>query len=115
MSATIEHVWRRLTQRPLVSFAIVVIAIKVPADPARRNTGSVGVLPVPASSVTASSVAHADQPMDQARRDIRAARGRVLYATGHAPQATSQRVERKATCTDRRVGQSKAPASLPNS
>jgi hypothetical protein len=114
MIATIEHAWRRFKQQPLVPLAILVIGIRVPADPARRTTGSVGVLPVPAPTTPASSVAHNDQATDQVRHDVRAARGRVLYAAGHAPQPTTQRVERKATCTDRRVGQTKTPSSLPN-
>ena len=115
MIATIEHVRRRLTRGSLAPFAMLVISIRVPSDPVRRTTGYVGVLPVPAPTATASSVARSDQPIDQARREMRAARGRVLYADGHAPQAASQRAERKATCTDHRVGQSKAPSSSPNS
>jgi hypothetical protein len=115
MIATIEHVWRRLRQRPLVPFAMLVIGVRIPADPARRSTGYGGVLPVPTSSAPATSVARSEQPIDQSRRDVRAARGRVLYAAGHAPQATAQRAERKAACTDRRVGQSKSPSTSPNS
>src|SRR5215472_17257480 len=114
MIATIQHVWRRLKQRPLVPAAMLVIGVRLPADPVRRGTGYVGVLPVPTSSSTAT-VARPDQPVDQARRDVRAARGRVLYATGHAARADSQRVERKAPCTDRRVGQSKPSSTSPNS
>ena len=114
MIATIEHVWRRLTRRPLVPFAMLVIGVRLPADPVRRGTGYVGVLPVPTSS-SAATVAKPEQPVDQARRDVRAARGRVLYATGHAPQPASQHVERKETCTDRRVGQSKPSSTSPNS
>jgi hypothetical protein len=115
MIATIEHLWRRFKQRPLVPFAMLVIGVRVPVDPARRNTGSVGVLPVPAPTAASSSALRNDQPSDQVRHDVRAARGRVLYAAGHAPQAASQPAERKATCTDRRVGQTKTPLSLPNS
>ena len=114
MIATIEHVWRR-TQRPLVPFAMLVIVLRGPIDPTRRTTGSVGVLPVPVPTSPATTVAHGDQPADQAHHDVRAARGRVLYAAGHAPQPASQRAERKATCTDRRVGQTKSPSALPNS
>ena len=53
MIATIEHVWRR-TQRPLVPFAMLVIALRGPIDPTRRTTGSVGVLPVPAPTSPAT-------------------------------------------------------------
>jgi hypothetical protein len=115
MIATIEHVWRRLTQRPLALSALLVIGIRIPADPARRNTGSVGVLPVPAPTAPAVSAARSDQATDQVRHDVRAARGRVLYAAGHAPQPASQRAERKVSCPDRRVGQTKTPSNLPNS
>ena len=121
MIATIEHVRRRLMRQSLAPFAMLVISIRVPSDPAHRTTGYVGVLPVPAPTTTTSSTARSersDQPVDQARREtreMRAARGRILYADGHAPQATSQRAERKATCTDHRVGQNKSPSSSPNS
>jgi len=115
MIATIEHLWRRLMQQPLVPLAMLVISVRVPADPARRTTGYLGVLPVPAPAPTTQSVARNDQPVDQARRELRAARGRVLYAEGHAPPASSQRVERKATCADRRVGQTKSSSTSPNS
>jgi hypothetical protein len=114
MIATIEHVWRRLMQRPLVPFAMLVIGVRVPTDPARRSTGYVGVLPVPTSTSPAAP-ARSEQPVDQARRDVRAARGRVLYAAGHAPQAAPQHAERKAACTDRQVGQSKPSSTSPNS
>jgi hypothetical protein len=114
MIATIERVWRRLRQQPLVPAAMLVIGVRLPADPVRRGTGYVGVLPVPTSSATAT-VARPDQPVDQSRRDVRTARGRVLYATGHAPQPAPQPAERKATCTDRRVGQSKPSSTSPNS
>jgi hypothetical protein len=115
MIATIEHVWRRLKELPLAKLAIVVIVVRIPADPARRTTGYVGILPVPAPVAAPSSVAKNDQPVDQARRELRAARGRVLYAEGHAPPATTQRAERKATCPDRRVGQTKSSSTSPNS
>jgi len=115
MIATIEHVRRRLMRQSLAPFAMLVISIRVPSDPAHRTTGYVGVLPVPAPTTTTSSVPRSDQQVDQAHREMRAARGRVLYAEGHAPQATSQRAERKATCTDHRVGQNKSPSSSPNS
>lgn len=116
MFATMEHVRRRLMQQSLAPFAMLVIGIRVPTDPARRTTGYVGVLPVPApATTTVSTVPRSDQPVDQTRREMRAARGRVLYADGHAAQATSQRAERKATCTDHRVGQNKSPSSSPNS
>jgi hypothetical protein len=53
--------------------------------------------------------------LDQQHRDQRAARGRVLYASGRAPQAnTVQRPETKVPC-ERRVVQGKAPAPSPNS
>jgi hypothetical protein len=115
MIATIEQVWRRMKRQPLVPLALLVM-VRVPADPTRRTTGYVGVLPVPATTPATTAIAHTDGPADQARRDLRAARGRVLYATGHEPQATTQHAERKATCpSDRRVVQSRAATSSPNS
>ncbi|MGH7618418.1 MAG: hypothetical protein ACREPM_14450 [Gemmatimonadaceae bacterium] len=115
MIATIEWVWRRVKHRPLVPLAVLVIGVRVPIDPAHRTTGYVGVLPVPAFTAAGAAAPHSDIPMDQTRRDVRAARGRVLYATGHAPQSTSQRAERKAACPDRRVGQSKSVSQSPTS
>lgn len=116
MIATIEQVWRRMMQRPLIPLALLVM-VRVP-DPTRRPSGYVGVLPVPATSAStaAAPIARTDGPADQARRDLRAARGRVLYAAGHAPQATTQHAERKVVCpADRRVGQTRAATSSPNS
>jgi hypothetical protein len=114
MIATIEQVWRRMKRQPLVPLALLVM-VRVP-DPTRRPTGYVGVLPVPTTSPATAPIAHTDGPADQARRDLRAARGRVLYAAGHAPQPTAQRAERKAACpADRRVGQSRPATSSPNS
>ena len=116
MIATIEHLCRRLKQRPLIPLAMLVISVRIPADPARRTTGYLGILPVPAPVTAPSPVAKNDQPVDQTRRELRAARGgRVLYAEGHAPPATTQRAERKAACPDRRVGQTKSPSTSPNS
>jgi hypothetical protein len=114
MIATIEQVWRRVMVRPLVPLAMLVV-VRFPVDPARRSTGYGGVLPVPASTAPATSVARADGPADQARRDVRAARGRVLYSAGHAPQVAAQRPDRKASCPDRRVVQSKPASTSPNS
>ena len=39
MIATIEQVWRRVMQRPLVPLALLVMVVRVPADPTRRTTG----------------------------------------------------------------------------
>ena len=115
MIATIEQVWRRVMYRPLVPLALLVM-VRVPADPTRRTTGYVGVLPVPATSTATPALAHVDGPADQARRDLRAARGRVLYAAGHQPQAATQRAERKVACpSDHRVGQTRTAPSSPNS
>jgi hypothetical protein len=115
MIATMEQVWRRVKRQPLVPLALLVM-VRAPADPTRRPSGYVGVLPVPAPSAATTSIARNEATVDQAKRDLRAARGRVLYATGHEAQATTQRAERKATCpADRRVGQTRAATTSPNS
>jgi hypothetical protein len=116
MTGSIERGWRQLTTSPLVPVILLVVGIRVPTDPSRRPTGYGGVLPVPGSVIPASTNgAKSDPLLDQAHRDLRAARGRVLYATGHAPQAaTAPRAERKVPCAERRMVQGRAN-SAPNS
>jgi len=94
---------------------MLVVSNWGPADPSRKSTAFGGVLPIPAPvapATTASS--RTENLLDQQHRDQRAARGRVLYATGRAPQQSAVvRAEVKAPC-ERRVVQGKiVPA--PNS
>ncbi len=115
MIRSIERFWRLVKGQPALPVAMIVVGAHMPPDPVRRGTGYAGVLVVPTSATPAApATTKTDTGVgtDQIRRDVRAARGRVLYANGHAPQATSQRAERKVACPERRVGQVKpAPAS----
>lgn len=115
MIGSIERGWRSLTRQSLAPVMLLVVGIHGPVDPTRRTSGYGGVLPVPAPA--AASVATTTRPellLDQQRRDLRAARGRVLYADGHAPQAASTRTEHKTQCPERRVVQNRA-GTAPNS
>ena len=115
MIGSIERGWRHLTRSPLVPVVMLVVAVHGPVDPTRRNAGYGGVLPVPAPAATpASATPRADSFLDQQRKDVRAARGRVLYAAGHEPQAAAPRAEHKDQCPERRVVQGRANSS-PNS
>src|SRR6476620_6803109 len=88
MSRSIERVWRQMSVQSLMPVMMLVIVNRSPTDPSRKNTAYGGVLPVPAPvaapATTASS--RTENLLDQQHRDQRAARGRVLYATGRAPQ-----------------------------
>jgi len=113
MIGSIERLGRQMRMRSVIPVAMLVVGVHTPTDPTRRETGYMGVLPVPVPA--ASSATAAREPVaDQGRHDVRAARGRVLYAAGHAPRVADQRAERKAMCPERRVSQAKA-AESPNS
>ena len=63
----------------------------------------------------ASSTTRSESPLDQQRRELRAARGRVLYADGRAEQLpATPKPEHKLQCPERRVVQSRTN-SAPNS
>ena len=118
MSRSIERVWRQMSVQSLMPVMMLVIVNGSPTDPSRKNTAFGGVLPIPAPvapATTASS--RPENLLDQQHRDQRAARGRVLYATGRAPQQSAQsavvRAEVKPPC-ERRVVQGKT-APAPNS
>jgi hypothetical protein len=115
MIGSIERVWRQMSVRSLMPVMMLVIVNRSPTDPSRKNTAYGGVLPVPAPvapATTASS--RTENLLDQAHRDQRAARGRVLYASGRAPQQSAViRAEVKPPC-ERRVVQGKT-APAPNS
>jgi len=113
MIGSMERLGRHVRMRSVIPVAMLVVGVHAPTDPTRRETGYMGVLPVPVPAAT-SSVASREPVADQGRRDVRAARGRVLYAAGHVPRVAEQRAERKAVCPERRVGQTK-PAESPNS
>jgi hypothetical protein len=115
MSRSIERVWRQMSVQSLMPVMMLVIVNRGPTDPSRKSTAFGGVLPIPAPvapATTASS--RTENLLDQQHRDQRAARGRVLYATGRAPQQSAVvRAEVKPPC-ERRVVQGKtvpAPTS----
>jgi hypothetical protein len=115
MSGSIERVWRQMSVTSLMPVMMLVIVNRSPTDPSRKNTAFGGVLPVPATAAptTTASIRH-ENLLDQQHRDQRAARGRVLYASGRAPQQTTVvRAEVKPPC-ERRVVQGKT-APAPNS
>ena len=118
MMGSIERIWRAVPKRPIMPAMMLVVSINVP-DPNRRGTGYGGVLPVPGPSVSApATTTRLDPLLDQQRRDMRAIRGRVLYAAGHAPRDTSAvrtPPARKGPCPDQRVGQTRGPGGMPNS
>ena len=114
MIRSIERVWRHWSGRSVVPAMMLVYVVSAPTDPNRKNPGYGGVLPVPAPTASSNTTARPEATVDQ-HRDQRAARGRVLYASGRAPQTTTvPRPETKVPC-ERRVVQGKAPAPSPNS
>ena len=116
MIRSIERVWRHWSGRSVVPAMMLVYVVSAPTDPNRKNPGYGGVLPVPAPSASSTTATRPDALLEQQHRDQRTARGRVLYASGRAPQTTTtvQRPETKVPC-ERRVVQGKAPAPSPNS
>ena len=117
MMGSIERIWRAVPKRPIMPAMMLVVSINTP-DPNRRGTGYGGVLPVPGPSATAPATTRLDPILDQQRRDMRAIRGRVLYAAGHAPRDTSAvrtPPARKGPCPEQRVGQGRGSGVMPNS
>jgi len=117
MMASIERIWRLFPKRPLMPAMMLVVGITAP-DPNRRGTGYGGVLPVPAPTASTPATSNRVDPLlDQQRRDMRAVRGRVLYAAGHAPRDTAARPAppRKGPCPDQRIGQGRGSGVMPNS
>jgi hypothetical protein len=118
MMGSIERIWRAVPKRPIMPAMMLVVSITTP-DPNRRGTGYGGVLPVPGPSATATAATtRLDPILDQQRRDMRAIRGRVLYAAGHAPRDTSAvrtPPARKGPCPEQRVGQGRGSGVMPNS
>ena len=115
MSRSIERVWRQMSVQSLMPVMMLVIVNRGPTDPARKNTAFGGVLPIPAPAAPATTASsRTENLLDQQHRDQRAARGRVLYATGRAPQQSAVvRAEVKPPC-ERRVVQGKT-VPVPNS
>ena len=117
MAGSIERIWQALPKRTTVSAMALVITINNP-DPAHRITGYGGVVPLPGPAATVAVPSGRVDPLLQQRRDVRAARGRVLYAAGHAPRdtAASRTAQaHKSPCPEQRVGQGRSSGSMPNS
>jgi hypothetical protein len=116
MIGSIEHKWRQFTRHSLAPVLMLVVGFSGPVDPTRRTSGYGGVLPVPAPATpTVAATTRPEPLLDQQRRELRAARGRVLYADGRAAQApAAPKTEHKAQCPERRVVQGRAN-SAPNS
>jgi hypothetical protein len=115
MIGSIERVWRQMSVRSLMPVMMLVIVNRSPTDPSRKNTAYGGVLPVPAPAAPATTAPLRNENLlDQQHRDQRAARGRVLYASGRASQQSAVvRAEVKPPC-ERRVVQGKT-VPAPNS
>ena len=112
MPGSIERIWQaipRYQRYQMVPVAMLMIGVLATPDPTRRPTGYGGVLPVPTTPAPAKAT-HPDPLLEQQRRDLRASRGRVLYAPGHGPAAAStpaaahKKVAPKTPCT-MRVGE----------
>jgi hypothetical protein len=119
MSDSIERFWQtipRYQRLQVVPVAMLLLGLTT-ADPTRRPTGYRGVLSVP-TSPTAAKATRPDPLLEQQRRDIRASRGRVLYAPGHgpssasAPTAAHKKPAPKAPCT-MRVGEGRQVPGAP--
>jgi len=117
MIGSVERVWRHMSVHSLVPIFMLVLVVRVPTptDPNRRVTGYGGVVPVPVPSTPSNPSSKPDPILEQQHRDQRSARGRVLYATGRAPAATTaSRSVAKPQC-ERRVVQGRSSPTLPNS
>jgi hypothetical protein len=116
MGGSIERIWQALPKHTTVSAMALVITINNP-DPTHRSTGYGGVVPLPGPTATMAAPAGRVDPLLQQRRDVRAARGRVLYAAGRAPRDSASHTAQahKSPCPDQRVGQGRSGGSMPNS
>jgi hypothetical protein len=108
MVGPMERTRRLLQNRAFVPVLMLAICINVPSDPTRR-AGYGGVLPVPGpNAAQIASPGRTDSGVVQSHRDSRSARGRVLYAPGHAPHDTLALHDARAhknSCPVQRVGQ----------
>lgn len=116
MIGSIERVWARLSVSRFIPVAMLVVGVRIPSDPVRKNPGYGGVLPVPASAaVSANSAPLPDARVGRQHRDQRSARGRVLYSSEtQDARSSSTRRDVRAAC-DRRVVHGRSAAAGPNS
>lgn len=119
MMQSIERLKRRVSLASVMPLVMLVTGTH-PNDPVRKSGGTntppnryVGVVPVPSSSHAAPSVSSRLDSLLELHRDARAERGRVLYATGHAPKPVPAAKPHRGQCTDRVV--SARANSSPNS
>ena len=124
MMWSIERLRRRLSVASVMPLALLIASVHNPADPMRKVGGGpggsaptkryAGVLPVPSSSPIASKSSNRlDSLLDQ-HHDARAERGRVLYATGHAPKAPLPAKKVRRQCLDH-VASARGNNNGPNS
>ena len=119
MIGPMGRVRRLLPNRAFVPVLLLVVCVNLQPDPTRRATGYGGVLPVPGPTAAPTAPSNkADSGFVQSRREGRAARGRVLYAPGHAPHDTvALRDARthKNSCPVQRFGQDRGLAGARSS
>jgi hypothetical protein len=117
MMRSMEAFRRQLSTRSVAPVLAIIVTVHSPIDPNRRasGTGYGGVLTVPIPAAPTATVARMDSLLD-AHRDARTERGRVLYATGHDPRATTPSAKTRKQCPspERRLVQGRGSSS-PNS
>jgi hypothetical protein len=114
MIGSIERLLELIPRHPVVPVMMLIVGVHGSPDPTRRVTGYGGVLTVP-SAAEPSTANRIDPMLQQQRHDIRVGRGRVLYAPGHGPVATTAKPAHKEPCVVRRVVQGRAGSASPNS
>lgn len=114
MIGSIERLCRLVARRPLVPAMMLVVSVNVTTDPTKRATGFGGVLPIPSSSAP-TAPAHVDPLLAQQRRDVRAARGRVLYTSGRTPDTVRAKAVHRNPCPSQRIVQGRTPNTSPSS
>ena len=105
---------RHYSRHAVVPVMMLVISVNPSPDPTRRGSGYGGVLPVPSTPAPAAPT-HVDPLLAQQRRDMRAARGRVLYTPGRGPEPERAKTAARTPCPDQRVGQARTPVPSPSS
>ncbi len=115
MAGSIERL-RRWLQVPVASMFMAAAVVGPTAkDPVRRATGYGGVLLVPGRAHASGA---ARDPLLDLKRDVRAARGRVLYSPGHEPAAADTHAVRpmhRVPCPQRSVVERRTDAAMHNS
>jgi hypothetical protein len=114
MIGSIQRFYRLLPKRHALPAMLLVVSVSTTPDPTRRGTGYGGVLPMPSSPAPATPV-RVDPLLAQQRRDSRAARGRVLYAPGRAPEIAPAKNARTGPCPNQRIVQGRTPNTAPSS